>query len=275
MLLAGALLIGAGCSSGLIAKNGELPAWQLIDDFETDQSLKAWTRIDAQNETDPFVPNPQISDIRVEDGNKYLLRRPAADGVVGNRKAITATPLPEPIAVGETYTLYTRVNVEFFPNNHSFGLANVPLAEIGDQNYNAFEPMIRITDKFESDGFKNDGTLMVLVEHKAYSKIANPVTGESAKPLVPDTWYEIWCVVNNSPREAGGQTYDLYVRGGEFADQQLVFEGASFRMQREAPLGFFMTIANTGPKDKPYGNGGVRYDDIYMVPGRRLTSPLK
>lgn len=257
--------------------NEDQSAWLLVDNFETGPTLDGWTFIDAQNDTDPHVPEPQVAEIRAEPGtgNRYLVRKPAADGVVGNRKAIGFIPLPVPVQVGETVTFYTRVNVEYFPNNHSFGLVNVAEADIPDYHYDAFEPMIRVTDKWESDGTKNDGTLMVLSgNNKAYSKINNPETGEPAKPLRTDEWYELWYVVNNAPRDEGGQRYDLYVRGGEFETQRFVFEDADFRMRRTLPLSSFMTICNTGPDDRPYGNGGVRYDDIYMAPARNLTSPL-
>ncbi|MGB5581595.1 MAG: hypothetical protein WBM68_13575 [Woeseia sp.] len=250
--------------------------WLLVDDFES--GLERWMHIDVENLTVPFVPDPQISDIRfdAETTNHFLLRKPAADGVVGNRKAIGFMPLPVTVQVGETWTFYTRINVEYFPNNHSFGLTSVPASEIPGQNYDSFEPMIRVTDKWESDGSNNDGTLMVLSgNNKAYSKINNPLTGRSAMPLQTDEWYELWYVVKNAPRDGGGQRYDLYVRGGEFATQQRVFEDADFRMRRTLPLSYFMTICNTGPQDRPYGNGGVRYDDIYMAPGRNLTSPLQ
>lgn len=250
--------------------------WLLVDDFESGPALQGWANVDAQNDTEPHVPNPQISEIREEAdaGNRYMIRKPAAEGVVGNRKAIGYLPLPTPVPVSEVYTFYTRVNVEYFPNNHSFGLGNVPMAEVAEHNYDSFEPMIRITDKRESDGSVNDGTLMVLSGDKAYSKIIDPATGKWAKPMETGKWYELWFVVNNAPRDAGGQRYDLYVRGGEFATRQLVFEGADFRMQRTLPLTFFMAICNTGPHDAPYGNGGVRYDDIYMAPGETLSSPL-
>ena len=252
-------------------------SWLLVDDFENHTALEGWTNVDVQNDTDPHVPNPQISDVLEdpETGNRFMLRKPAADGIVGNRKAIGFTPLPVSVNVGETYTFYTRVNVEYFPNNHSFGLGNVPIAEIPEYHYDSFEPMIRITDKRESDGFRNDGTLMVLSGEKSYSRIIDPATGKAAEPLVPGEWYELWYVVNNATREAGGQRYDLLIRGGEFDTQQLVFEKADFRMQRALPLTFFMAISNTGPHDQPYGNGGVRYDDIYMVSGRNLSSPLQ
>ena len=252
-------------------------SWLLVDDFENVETLQGWSNIDAQNDTDPFVANPQVSAIRPEPeaSNQYMLRKPAADGVVGNRKAIGFRPLPVPIEVGETATLYTRINVEYFPNNHSFGLSNSTAPDIAELGYDALEPMIRITDKAESDGQKNNGTLMVLDGYKSYARIMHPSTGTDASPLKPGEWYEIWAVINNAAAEAGGQSYDLYVRGGEFVVQQRVFTGAVFRMKRALPLTFFMAISNTGPRDGPYGNGGVRYDDIYMAHGKTLSSPLR
>ena len=278
LLVLPALLLSAACENDSMVDAGASGSpWSLIDDFESSDTLEGWTNTDAQNDTNPHVPNPQISEVRLdpETGNQYMLRKPAADGVTGNRKAIGFLPLPIPVDVGATYTFYTRINVEYFPNNQSFGLANVPASEIPDHHYDSFEPMLRITDKQESDGYKNDGTLMVLSGDKAYSKILNPATGEPASPLKPGEWYELWYVVNNARHEAGGQRYDVYLRGGEFETQQLVFEGADFRMRRALPLTHFMAISNTGPHDGPYGNGGVLYDDIYMAAGRILSSPLK
>ena len=251
------------------------PTWLLVDNFESGVSLDGWTNLDAQNDTDPHVPNPQVAELRTdpETGNRYMIRKPAADGVVGNRKAIGFLPLPTPVDVGETYTFYTRINVEYFPNNQSFGLVNVEAADIPDTHYDSFEPMIRITDKLESDGSRNDGTLTVATGYKSYGKIVDPVTNAAANPMQTDTWYSLWYVVNNATVQDGGQRYDLYIQGGEFETRQLVYEGAVFRMQRELPLTAFMTICNTGPVDAPYGNGGVRYDDIYMSAGRRLSLP--
>ncbi|WP_077341057.1 hypothetical protein [Pseudocolwellia agarivorans] len=252
-------------------------SWILIDNFESPASINQWVNADVQNETQPFIENPQVTIIERESdkNNKYLLRKPAAEGVVGNRKAISFLPLPEQVNVGDTFTFYTRVNVEYFPNNHSFGLSNLSAEKIKTANYNAFEPMIRITDKAESNGVKNDGSLMVLSgAHKKYKSITNPITGKKAAPLQENQWYEIWYVINNSPRKDGGQSYDLYVRGGEFNTQQKVFTQADFRMKREQALTHFMAICNTGPKKKPYGNGGIRYDDIYMAKGLQLSSPI-
>lgn len=259
LALSGGFML-AGCSS---------PAWVEIDDFETTPALSGWTNIDVDNQTEPFVENPQISERRAEgDGNHYMLRKPAAEGIVGNRKALGSRTLPFEIAVGETATLYARINIEAFPNNHSFGLSNLSTKAIAQENYNAFEPMIRVTDKRESNGTKNDGTLMVLSgENKAYATI------EGTQPAQPDIWYEIWAVIDNRPRAAGGQRYDLYVRGGEYAERTRVFTDADFRMRREQPLGQFIAISNTGPTRAPYGNGGVRYDDLYLARGETLSTP--
>lgn len=269
-------LVATSCTHLIATEPAELSsAWLLVDDFEGALTLQDWTNVDAQNDTRPFVANPQICEIRTVSGtaNQYMLRKPAADGVVGNRKAIGFKPLPVPIEVGETATLYTRINVEYFPNNQSYGLSNATASDIPKLAYDALEPMIRITDKTESDGQKNNGTLMVLDGYKTYANIKDSKTGDDAKPLEPGQWYEVWAVINNAPKEAGGQSYDLYVRGGEFTSQQQVFEGAVFRMNRARPLGFFMTISNTGPQKAPYGNGGVRYDDIYIAKGEVLSTP--
>ena len=247
--------------------------WVKVDDFEAPDAIKAWHRLDVDNQTDPFIESPQISDIKAENGNHFMIRKPAAEGVIGNRKAIGLRALPVSIAAGDIATLYVRFNVEAFPNNHSFGLTNRGAGDMAELGYNAFEPMFRITDKAESDGTKNDGTFMVLTGPKTYAKIKNPKTGEAAKPLDPNIWYEMWGVINNAPVAKGGQSYDLYMRGGEFTEQIKVFEGAQFRMKREEGLIGFMAISNTGPKRDPYGNGGVRYDDIFIANGRVLTTP--
>ena len=252
------------------------PAWTLIDNFEGGELSPDWTVVDTDNQTEPRVENPQVHKIvrEAKSRNHYLLKKPAEDGVVGNRKAISFHPLPKRIGVGEIVTLYTRVNVESFPNNHSYGLTSLNGAKIPDANYDAFEPMIRITDKAESDGTKNDGTLMVLSGYKTYDKIHGPSGEGTANPMEPGTWYEVWAVINNDIVQAGGQSYDLYVRGGEFAEQTKVFSDAVFRVKRGVPLKNFMTISNTGSKKSPYGNGGVAYDDIYIAPGEELSSPL-
>lgn len=269
------LLITNSFFSLALANETSAEPWVLVDDFENSESIRYWGRVDPDNQTKPHVENPQVTEIRFDksENNHYLIKKPAAEGVVGNRKALSYRELPVAIEVGDTYTFYTRVNVEYFPNNHSFGLSNLSSDGIEQENYNAFEPMIRITDKYESNGYKNDGTLMVMVDEKAYSKIIDPETGEAAQPMAIDTWYELWYVVNNAPREEGGQRYDLYVRGGEFEQQQKVFTDADFRIQREMPLTHFIAITNTGSVDKPYGNGGVRYDDIYMAKSLLLSRP--
>ncbi|MEP0938734.1 MAG: hypothetical protein ABJH57_10490 [Cyclobacteriaceae bacterium] len=259
------------------ADNGSIDSdWIKIDDFETSNPLENWTLVDTQNETNPKVENPQVTEVRDEDrGNHYLIKKPAAEGVVGNRKAISFRKLPTAIAVGETSTLYVRINVEYFPNNHVFGLSNMEPDGIIEHDYNAMEPTLRVTDRYDANiDMKNDGTLLVR-KGDWYDKIYNSQTDRSAEPMETNTWYEVWCVINNNKAADGGQSYDVYIKGGgEFAEQQKVYSRADFRMKREQPIIYFQATCNTGSVVKPYGNGGLRYDDLYMAEGVVLTTPV-
>ena len=252
--------------------------WLLVDNFEQN-SLMDWHKADTQNETNPKILKPQITEIRIEESNGYLLKKPAKDGIVGNRKALSFTQLPMPVNVGETFTFYTRILVEYFPNNHAFGLSDLSPEHIKAEGYNAFEPTLRVTDKSESNGFKNSGTLMVKIDsdnkYQQYDNIQNYDKKRSAQPLKTDTWYQIWYVVNNSAHKVGGQSYDVYLQGGEFKQQALVYKNADFRMKKELPLIYFLATTNTGSHKKPYGNGGLAYDDIYMSKGVNLTNPTE
>lgn len=251
--------------------------WIIIDDFESANPLENWTLVDTQNETNPKIENPQVTEVCGEgvEENKYLIKKPAAEGVVGNRKAISFRKLPVAIAVGDTYTFYVRLNVEYFPNNHVFGLSNMEPDGIIEHAYDAMEPTLRVTDRYDSNvELKNDGTLLVR-KGDWYDKIFNSQADRSAKPMETNTWYEVWCVVNNSRVSDGGQSYDVYIKGGsEFREQQRVYVGADFRMKRELPIIYFQATCNTGSVVNPYGNGGLRYDDLYMAEGVVLTSPV-
>lgn len=270
-ILTASVFVSLICTNAHAAE-GQLNKWLLVDDFER-ADLSPWIKRDTKNETSPFVENPQVTEIREEEsGNRYLIKKPAAEGVVGNRKALSFVKLPSSIDVGVTATIYTRFNVEYFPNNHIFGLSNLEPEGITEHDYNAFEPSLRITDKAESSGLKNDGALMVKLG-KGYENVQNFLRNQSAEPLKEGHWYEVWYVVNNKPVTEGGQKYDVYLRGGEFSEQQLVYKGADFRMKRELPLGYFLANCNTGSIKKPYGNGGVLYDDIHMALGVELSTP--
>ncbi|MBA6411245.1 MULTISPECIES: hypothetical protein [unclassified Pseudoalteromonas] len=267
-------LLSALASCSTISKNTSSD-WLLIDDFEN--SLSKWQSVDTQNETKPQVKNPQITVIQSEQANSstnhYLLKKPAAESIVGNRKALSYTKLPQAVEVGQTYTFYMRINVAAFPNNHAFGLSNLTPELINKHSYDAFEPTLRVTDKTESNGLVNDGALMVKTD-SGYSNIQNYTTKQSAKPLQTNTWYDVWYVVNNAAALEQGQQYDVYVKGGEFSKQTLVYKNAQFRMKREQPLIYFLANCNTGPIKKPYGNGGLRYDDLYMSKGTNLNNPM-
>ena len=273
--------------------------WLVIDTFNK-ELLNGWQLADTQNDTKPYVENAQVTEIKFHEpwadsgatlgrgtdkntsptlpnaNNGYLIKKPAADGIVGNRKALSFKALPVPVNVGDTYTFYTKIRVERFPNNHAFGISNMHPADIIKHGYNAFEPTLRVTDKYESNGYKNDGSLMVKIDstdkYRQYASVKN-ADNKISQPLTVGEWYEIWYVVNNATVENAGQVYSVYVKGGEFSQQTLAYENANFRMKRELPLIYFLANSNTGPIDKPYGNGGLAYDDIYMSEGVNLSTP--
>ncbi|WP_229333538.1 hypothetical protein [Glaciecola sp. MH2013] len=275
------LLLGAVLHIYFAEAHANDKQWLLVDNFESGAKLLSsdWFIEDVQNETSPFIPRPQVSKIITEPStqNAYYLKQAAEDGIVGNRKALSYIKLPRSIEIGETYTLYTRIMVDAFPNNHSFGLSNLQAESINELSYNAFEPMLRVTDKTESDGTVNRGALMVIQSSSkgkaTYTDVVNPSTKMPAERLVEKQWYELWYVINNLPYKDGGQRYSVYMKGGEFKQQTQVYLGAVFRMKREASLHYFVTISNTGSQKKPYGNGGLAYDDIYMSRGKNLSNP--
>lgn len=280
-LLTALIILASGCvivNDNISIEPTIEEKWLKIDDFESTSSLNEWTIVDTFNQTQPMIDNPQVTEIRKEANtdNHFLIKKPAPEGVLGNRKALSFKQLPVAIEVGETYTLYTRVNVEAFPNNHVLGLSNLNPEGIIKNDYNSLEPSLRITDRYDSNvDFKNDGTLAVR-KGDWYDRIYNNKTDSYAMPMETGTWYEIWTVVNNNKLVDGGQKYDVYIRGGkEFPTQQMVYTGADFRMKREQPITYFYATCNGGPIDTPYGNGGVRYDDLYLVKGRVLASPLQ
>ena len=65
--------------------------WILIDDFESLNPLENWTLADTRNDSSPRIENPQVTEVRVEENkqNHYLIKKPAPDGIVGNRKALS------------------------------------------------------------------------------------------------------------------------------------------------------------------------------------------
>ncbi|ASM50140.1 hypothetical protein PESP_a2126 [Pseudoalteromonas espejiana DSM 9414] len=273
-------LVLASCFSVMACSQNQQNApsspWLMVDNFE--QPLTGWTKADTDNQTKPYVPSPQITKIEREHTTKglnhFLIKQPAEHGIVGNRKALSYKKLPKTVPVGETYTFFTRINVASFPNNHAFGLSNLAPAQINEHGYDAFEATLRVTDKTESNGLVNTGALMVKT-HSGYSDIQNYALAQPAQPLNTNSWYNIWFVVNNASVKMQGQQYNVYVQGGEFKNQTLVYKNATFRMKRELPLTYFLANCNTGPLKKPYGNGGLRYDDIYMVKGVNLTNPVR
>ena len=245
-------------------------AWILLDDFQSD--VDDWAFVDLDNQTSPPIPNPQVVELVDEiDGNTYLSRKAAPDGVGGNRRAMAYVPLPFNIPVSGVATLYMQFNAESFPANHVFGVTNRDGPTIESEQYNAFEAILRASDVQTSDG-----TLEVY-DASGYEKISNPATNTIANPMATNTWYETWMVINNGGKASGGQTYDVYVRGGpQFPEQTLVYENAGFRNDRENTLTHFLAISNAGADSTTnfYGTGALLWDNLFVFPGEELSAPV-
>ena len=126
------------------------------------------------------------------------------------------TPQPEAYALGQTLyfflasALTREYNALFLGLGlpFAFGISNLAAEEIKKQAYNAFEPTLRVTDKAESNGYKNDGVLMVKIDsedkYRQYANVQNYQAKRSAKPLQIGSWYQVWFVVNNIDEQAVG-----------------------------------------------------------------------
>jgi len=109
-LLCCMIVLSACTSQNTHDTSHESADWTKIDDFESEAPLNDWTMIDTLNQTQPKIDNPQLTQVRKETNidNRYLIKKPAIDGVLGNRKALTFKKLPVAIGVGETYTFYAE-----------------------------------------------------------------------------------------------------------------------------------------------------------------------
>jgi len=84
-LLGWILVVSACAHQNTNDASYEAADWKKIDDFESHAPLNDWTMIDTFNQTQPKIDNPQITEIREEANidNRYLIKKPAADGVLG------------------------------------------------------------------------------------------------------------------------------------------------------------------------------------------------
>ena len=95
------ILMLGGLSLCVSVAANESNQWLVIDSFELEAQFSRWQLADTRNDTEPFVANPQVTVRQQEaDGNFFLLKKPAADGVVGNRKALSYVVLPQSMPLG-------------------------------------------------------------------------------------------------------------------------------------------------------------------------------
>jgi hypothetical protein len=84
-----------------------------------------------------------------------------------------------------------------------------------------------------------------------------------------DTWYETWFVLDSTT-----QTYDAYIKGGDWAEQTQIVTGAAFRKQGTDPQNRFYMRMSTGDIANPKSVDKVLIDDLTVdTTGENLTTP--
>lgn len=82
-------------------------------------------------------------------------------------------------------------------------------------------------------------------------------------------WYETWFVLNSTT-----QTYDVYIKGGDWAEQTQIVSGAAFRNQGTDPQNRFYVRMSTGDILNPKSVDKIWLDDLTVdTSGQNLTTP--
>ena len=82
-------------------------------------------------------------------------------------------------------------------------------------------------------------------------------------------WYETWFVLNSTT-----QTYDVFIKGGDWANQTQIVSGAAFRKQGTDPQNRFYVRMSTGDITNPKSVDKIWLDDLTVdTSGQNLTTP--
>ena len=232
----------------LLAVNAQA-AFQLIENFDTLEigdinGQNGWLTTNHIGEVvqDPVDPSNKSLKVSTESG---ILRKETV------------------IAHGASRMLFTR----FRFNDHgefSFGLSHLPNA----YEHSDFGPEVGMASSTANDPANE-------------LRVANALsdgTYDILKTLIPNTWYNIWILINNT---SGSYTYQLWLNsipGGKAqAGDQLKNSEAEILFGFRTPTGkdlinFFI---NTGGGQSPI-DGRFYLDDIYLEDsdGTNLNNPL-
>ncbi len=149
--------------------------------------------------------------------------------------------------ITNTGTLYTKFKLEGPLPDIVIGTSHV--AEPG--SYGDFSSIAR---------FEND--LILDYHNGSYTEVEG---GAGAA----DVWYEMWFVLN-----VPANTYDVWIKGGDWAVATQVAAGADFRSNSTDPQNVFYVRMTTGNATSPKAIDSVIFDDVYVdTAGENITTP--
>ena len=235
--------------------------WTLVEDFS---SLDDWSVMNDNTACageDPegcFRIQEVVTDPATGSGTVGLFRA-APLNMTTNWAAVALRPIDPPVLpeYNGVFTVYFEFAIEDFRQDTVFGThAGDPttlLPGTGYVKYGNFSTALRVTTA-------QGGLLEVRDEEVAdYVVISN-------EALATDTWYKVWLVHKNDNDFSNPEalTFDLYIEGGEWAAQTLVYSGAWYR-STEGAVRNFSVIQTTGdPSATVFGNSGLLLRKLYV-----------
>ncbi len=239
-----------GAAFATIAMAAFLPraqaAWTKLEDFEAysiNQNVTALHGWLASTGTFPIVADPANS------ANKVLS---VSNAAVSNIRLTTPS-----INNGATATLFVRFRYHG-TMNYSFGMSDVAAATAGNGGaFGDFESQYNQNDTTNAAHIRDGGAFVNMVP---------------ASPLIEDTWYNIWFVINNTTDMTTVYLDSTTVPGGTTSAQQSNGSGKtsfSFRNGTASNALATLLLMTDG------STGTTYFDEIYLDTAlcSNLTSP--
>ena len=231
-------------------------------------SAQEWTPIEDFSSVDDWFAYNHNASCEGEDPEScYRVQEVVSDpaGGGGTVGLFRAAPLNQeqnwgPIALREletpilsdytgTFTVYYEFAVESLSQDTVFGLSALDSSGLvpGLVVYGSYATALRISTL-------NAGLLQIRDEEVGeYVTVSNDA-------VQSNTWYKVWMVHHNDSDFQGNpdaQTYDVYIEGGEWTEQSLVYEGAWYRNTEANIRSFQVTQATGASASTLYGNSAL------------------
>jgi hypothetical protein len=227
-------------SSADDAPQGGGQDWAEVRDFESGNS-----------EGFDTMPSASGSFSIVNDPREGPVNRVLRLQAHGSESALTARlPIPE-IPDDSHGTAFVRFFIPGQDHNINFGLS----AEADASGYGDFETQLR-------SAYFEEGKLQVRDEGDFVD----------AADIQAGTWYSAWYQIHNAEGTAA-DSWNLYLKGGEFSNATLIKTGIGFRNGTSESLKSFLWIVSAITVDDE-GREEIYFDDLFVDVGHaNLTDP--